>query len=213
MVVEYGSEGGSSNLSTGAGEPSRPDEATRATYSISLPGRLAIFMPGVTEREANEIANNVRLREILRKGNAEIERLEVKLEQGKEQRDRMLERIRDLEKERDGMRGRMEMLIGVIEERGKVIFGLEEDKDMLLREARLLRERVKDLEELVELYRGVSGVISQQLKEEEERIRIRVDEGQFVMEDLEVVNNGAEDSGEEAAMSEATTVEYISAEE
>jgi hypothetical protein len=178
----------------------------RATYSISLPGRPAIFIPGVTEREAQEIANNVRLREILRKRNAEIERLEAKLEEGKAKRDRMLERVRELE--RDGMRGRMEMLIGVIEERGEVIFGLEEDKDVLLREARLLRERVEDL---VDLYRGVSGGIRQQLDEEEERIRIRVDEGQFEMEDL-VVNN-VEDSEGEGAMSEATMVEYVSAEE
>jgi chromosome segregation ATPase len=186
MVVEYGSEGGSSDLSAGAGVPPGPNEAERATYSIGLPGRLAIILQDVTEREANEVAMNVRLRQVLRKRNEEIERLEAKLEEGEDKRGRLVERIRDLEKERDGMRSRMELLIGVIEERGGVIFELEEDKD------ELLRERVEDLEELVCVYRGVSGGIRQQLEEEEERIRIRVDEGQFVMEDVEVVVNNVE---------------------
>jgi hypothetical protein len=107
MVVEYGSEGGSSNFSAGAGEPSGPDEATRATYSISLPGRPAIFLPAVTEREANEIAMNVRLREILRKRKSQIERLEAELQCCDGERDRMMARIRLLEKERDGLKGRM----------------------------------------------------------------------------------------------------------
>jgi hypothetical protein len=53
-----------------------------------------------------------------------------------------------------------------------------------------------------------------QLDEESERIRIRRDEEQFVVEDLQVVvvNNREEDSGDEAD-SEATTVAYVSAEE
>jgi chromosome segregation ATPase len=214
MVVEYGSEGGSSDLSAGAGVPPGPNEAERATYSIGLPGRPAIMLHDVTEREANEVVMNIRLRQVLRKRNEEIERLEAKVEEGEDRRGRLVERVRELEKERDGMRKRMELLIGVIEERGGVIFNLEEDKDELLREVRLLRERVEDLEELVGAYRRVSGGIRQQLEEEEERIRIRVDEGQFVMEDVEAVvdNNGEEDSGDEAD-SEATTVEYISAEE
>jgi prefoldin subunit 5 len=210
MVVEYGSEGGSSDLSAGAGVPPGPNEAERATYSIGLPGRPAIMLQNVTEREANEVAMNVRLRQVLRKRNEEIERLEAKVEEGEDKRGRLVERIRELEKERDGMRGRMELLIGVIEERGGVIFDLEEDKDELMREIRVLRERVEDLEGLVGAYRRVSGGIRQQLEEEEERIRIRVDEGLFVMEE---VNNVEEGSESEGGMSEATTVEYISAEE
>jgi chromosome segregation ATPase len=168
----------------------------------------------VTEREANEVVMNIRLRQVLRKRNDEIERLEAKVEEGEDKRGRLVERIRELEKERDGMRNRMELLIGVIEERGGVIFNLEEDKDELLGEVRILRERVEDLEKLVGAYRRVSGGIRQQLEEEEERIRIRVDEGQFVMEDVEavVVNNREEDSGDEAG-SETTTVAYVSAEE
>jgi chromosome segregation ATPase len=214
MVVEYGSEGGSSDLSAGAGVPPGPNEAERATYSIGLPGRPAIVLQNVTEREANEVAMNVRLRQVLRKRNEEIERLEAKVEEGEDKRGRLVERVRDLEKERDGMRGRMELLIGVIEERGGVIFDLEEDKDELMREVRGLRERVEDLEGLVAAYRRVSGGIRQQLEEEEERIRIRVDEGQFVMEDMEgVVDNNREDDSGDEADSEATTVVYLSAEE
>jgi chromosome segregation ATPase len=172
------------------------------------------MLHNVTEREADEVVMNVRLRQVLRKRNEEIERLEAKVEEGEDKRGRLVERVRELEKERDGMRGRMELLIGVIEERGGVIFNLEEDKDELMREVRLLRERVEDLEGLVAAYRRVSGGIRQQLEEEEERIRIRVDEGQFVMEDVEAVadNNRGEDSGDEAD-SEATTVAYVSAEE
>jgi chromosome segregation ATPase len=214
MVVEYGSEGGSSDLSAGAGVPPGPSEAERATYSIGLPGRPAIMLRDVTEREANETVMNIRLRQVLRKRNEEIERLEAKVEEGEDKRGRLVDRVRELERERDGVRGRMEMLIGVIEERGGVIFDLEEDKSELMREVRVLRERVEDLEGLVGAYRRVSGGIRQQLEEEEERIRIRVDEGLFVMEDVEAVadNNREGDSGDEAD-SEATTVAYVSAEE
>jgi hypothetical protein len=159
-----------------------------------------MYVANVTEREAAEIAENVKLREVLRKRDERIEYLEKRVEELDNIRDRILKRERTLGE--------------ALETRGRIIFELEEDRDGWMSEARLLKERVDDLEELVAVYRDVSGGIMMQLDEESERIRIRRDEEQFVVEDLQVVvvNNREEDSGDEAD-SEATTVAYVSAEE
>jgi hypothetical protein len=159
-----------------------------------------MYVANVTEREAAEIAENVKLREVLRKRDERIEYLEKRVEELDNIRDRILKRERTLGE--------------ALETRGRIIFELEEDRDGWMSEARLLKERVDDLEELVAVYRDVSGGIMMQLDEESERIRIRRDEEQFVVEDLQVVvvNNREEDSGDKAG-SEATTVAYVSAEE